>query len=241
VEFRGHVLRICKLAFGSQDGSIYLFPYAPGGEYHFGNSSIPSEEEEVSVPFADQESSSVTPKLSLHESGQVHVKAGATVVGPMHCAPLAVLSGEHIATTTISSFAGLPALGHTPRHSGRCPDIVLPAPGPAASGRLAFFRECDATCFSRTMSDHDEARATESGAAALRGRQRDRSTAACSARRRHGSQCSCRLGPFGDCWHRGTIGLPLHRREVAHRALQLTPPLASWRQTLNHWRKRRLK
>ncbi len=93
VRFHDAVLRVCKAAFSGQDGSIYLFRYGARGEYHFGRSSIPAGQQEATVPFDQQEASDSTPKLSFHESGQVHVKAGGMMVGPMFASPLAELRG----------------------------------------------------------------------------------------------------------------------------------------------------
>lgn len=137
VSYRGQVLRVCKLAVSRTDSSLYLFPYGPAGEYYFGRLSIPAGEQSATIPFDQQETSANTPKISIHESGQVHVKAGDGIAGPMFASPLSELRGEHIATVACVRFSDLAPLGSAPKTSGPRPDIVIPAEG-VESGRLVF-------------------------------------------------------------------------------------------------------
>jgi hypothetical protein len=155
VEYIGDPLRVCKLTFSQQDSSLYLFPYAPTGEYHFGRLSIPQGEQEATIPFDQQETSDQTPKISIHESGQVHVKAGRRMAGPMFASPLGELGGQHLATVTCVRFAGLSPLGNAPRTTGRAPDVLIPAGNGVESGRLVFYANaaepsfadpCSVTC-----------------------------------------------------------------------------------------------
>lgn len=139
MEYAGDPLKVCKLAFSQRDSSLYLFPYATTGEYHFGRNSIPQGEQEATIPFDQQESSNQTPKISIHESGRVHVKAGTRMAGPMFGSPLAELGGEHLATMTSVRFLGLSPLGRAPRTEGRAPDVLIPAGNGVESGRLVFY------------------------------------------------------------------------------------------------------
>lgn len=139
VSYGGQVLRVCKLAVSKTDSSLYLFPYGPTGEYFFGRLSIPADEQSATVPFDQQETSASVPKISIHESGQVHIKADDTIAGPMFASPLAELRGEHIATVTCVRFSDLAPLGGGPKASGPRPDIVIPAEEGVESGRLVFY------------------------------------------------------------------------------------------------------
>lgn len=109
VSYRAEVLRVCKLAVSKTDSSLYLFPYGPAGEYYFGRLSIPAGKQSATIPFDQQETSANIPKISIHESGQVHIKAGDAVTGPMFASPLSDLCGEHIATVTCVRFSDLAA------------------------------------------------------------------------------------------------------------------------------------
>jgi hypothetical protein len=139
VSYRGQVLRACKFAVSKADGSIYLFPYGTSGAYFFGRLSIPAGERSATVPFDQQETSASVPKISIHESGQVHIKADDAIAGPMFASPLSDLRGEHIATVTCVRFSDLARLGGAPKASAPRPDIVIPVEEGVESGRLVFY------------------------------------------------------------------------------------------------------
>jgi len=58
--------------------------------------------------FTDQQATDRMPKLSIHESGRVHIRVGDTTVGPVYTPQLATLRGEHIAAVATDVFEGLP-------------------------------------------------------------------------------------------------------------------------------------
>ncbi len=147
VSYRGQVFRVCKLAVSKVDSSLYLFPYGPAGVYFFGRLSIPAGEQSATIPFDQQETSADIPKISIHESGQVHIKAGGAVAGPMYTSPLFDLRGEHIATATCVRFSDLAPLEGAPKTSGPRPDIVIPAEEGVESGRLVFYANAVAPSF----------------------------------------------------------------------------------------------
>jgi hypothetical protein len=139
VDRGGSLLQVCKLGFSAADASLYLFPYSPGSNYSFGRMLFPASEESSTVPFDEQESSAETPKLSIHESGQVHVKAGGRMVGPMFAGVLAEYRGEHFATVSCVRFDGLAPLRRLPKTQGPEWDLVTPSDEAAESGRLVFY------------------------------------------------------------------------------------------------------
>jgi hypothetical protein len=139
VDRGGSLLQVCKLGFSAADVSLYLFPYSPSGKYSFGRMLFPASERSSTVPFDEQESSIETPKLSIHESGQVHVKAGGRVVGPMFAGSLAEYRGENFATVSCIRFDGLAPLRRLPKTEGPEWDLVTPSDDGVESGRLIFY------------------------------------------------------------------------------------------------------
>jgi hypothetical protein len=131
--------RLCKLALSAGDASLYLFPYAPTNTFLVGESGMAADEMQREIPFPGAAVID-PPKLSIHESGQVHVQRGTTMLaGPMSIPPLADLRGEHIATVTADAFSILPPYTRQPRTTGPTYDLVTaPEPG-VISGRIAVY------------------------------------------------------------------------------------------------------
>lgn len=139
VEQGGTVRRLCRVAWAADDASLYIFPYGLDGRFHFGQASIPASEASSTVPFNDQEQSASMPKLSLHQTGQVHIKAGSTMVGPLHIPAMADLRGQHVATVTCSRFEALPLFEGEPKTTGSVMDLAIPASDAVVSGRCAIY------------------------------------------------------------------------------------------------------
>jgi hypothetical protein len=140
VGYRESAYRLCKLAWSKTDASFYIFPYATAGLYSLGRHSVPNDSAEATVPFDQQETSTMTPKLSIHESGQVHIKVGGSLrVGPLQTVALADLRGDHVATVTCSRFESLPRHTGPIRSTGSEADLVIPSDAGVESGRLAIY------------------------------------------------------------------------------------------------------
>lgn len=139
VEQGATIRRLCRLAWAADDASLYILPYGVEGRFHFGQASVPASEASSTVPFNDQETSASMPKLSLHESGQVHIKAGSAMVGPMYIPPLADLRGQHVATATCSRFEALPLFEGEPKTTGSVIDLAVPASDALESGRCVIY------------------------------------------------------------------------------------------------------
>jgi hypothetical protein len=144
---RGDLRSLCKIALSQSDGSLYLFPYAAGGSFHFGRSSIPADEGQATIPFDDQETSPRTPKLSIHETGQVHIQAGERRVRPMSIPPLSDLRGQHVASVTCVRFSALAHFDRAPRLGGAERDLIIPVGEGVESGRLALYVNGEAPAF----------------------------------------------------------------------------------------------
>ena len=101
--------RLCKVEAGS-DGSLYVFPYGPAGRFACGRSGLAENEITVEVDLSQGVEVDGIPKLSLHRSGQVHVRLGQDyLAGPPQVPKLSELRGEHIISVVASRFDGLPA------------------------------------------------------------------------------------------------------------------------------------
>lgn len=137
--WRDGLLRLCKLIFSARDASIYLVPYARGRRFFSGGSAMPERELTDTLRYPEGIESDREPKLSLHESGQVHVLAGSTRVGPLHTLPLATFRGEHVATVCFDRFENLSPFQGAPADSGPERDLVIPVESGVESGRFALY------------------------------------------------------------------------------------------------------
>lgn len=147
-KYQGTLRKICKLTFPTGDHSIYVVPYAAGGEYVYGQHTFPNQETHDSFNFVEGAvRATIEPHLSLHESGQVQVYSrGFAKAGPLHIPNLTTLRGGHIATVTPDRFESLPVLEGDLRTGARR-DHVIEAEEGVASGRLAFFINGQARIF----------------------------------------------------------------------------------------------
>ena len=139
VQVENELRRVCKFAFCNSDASTYLIPYAAGGEYYFGGQRLPEHRVSHSFSFAEQFSTTTAPKVSIHESGQVHIQVGGERVGPLLIRPVGELRGEHVASICVDRFDHLPLLSGPARTSGRKVDFVMRIPEGLHSGRFPLY------------------------------------------------------------------------------------------------------
>lgn len=105
IKHRGILRALFKVALGQRDASLYFFPYGAAGKYFYGCQSIKEYEIKQSFSYKDQFNTDKIPKLSIHQTGQVHVYYSQNVItGPLHTVPLKEWRGEHIATVTADFF-----------------------------------------------------------------------------------------------------------------------------------------
>ena len=147
VDTNGKLLRLCKLSFSNKDSSLYIFPYAPNNKYFLGSRSMPETKFEEKVHFRDDLSSTDVPKISIHESGQVHAISGKNRVGPLQTSPLSDLRGEHIATVEFDDFSILPEYTAKPKESGKDIDHIIPLPPDVKGGKFIFYAAGDKPSF----------------------------------------------------------------------------------------------
>jgi len=139
IKWRNSLRKLCKIAFSSSDASLYLFPYATQGKYHYGRKTMPAQQGSLTFDFTEDVFQEQTPKLSIHEKGQVHVYVGTEKAGPLFIPPLATLKGQHIASVSPDAFESLPIFTEKLRDKGSDVDHIIPALDDAINGRLAIY------------------------------------------------------------------------------------------------------
>jgi len=139
IEVQGDYKKVCRIAFGRKDASLYLLPYGRQERYLWGEGTIPEGTTTATFPHANPAGEVDKPKLSIHESGQVHVKLGeAYKAGPLRAKPLWEFRGKHLAGLTIDSIESLPSAGK-PKPKPKSPYLVLGARDIQQTRRFAIY------------------------------------------------------------------------------------------------------
>lgn len=147
VEYAGETRKIAKIAFSDSDTSIYIFPYATEGKYYYGRRGMKEVEFEDQIHFTDDIFADVVPKLSIHESGRVHIKARKDIAGPIFTAPFTEWRGQHIASVSVDNFAALPIHSKSSRDKSSEINHVIPIEGSLQSGRIVLYLAGDRPSF----------------------------------------------------------------------------------------------
>ena len=148
VDFEDSLRRVGTIGWSQTDASLYIRGFGPKGEFNFGQSSIPAGQQSDTISIANQLPSTSVPHLSLHDSGQVHVKKRRQIVaGPMIIPRLADLRGEHAATITCVRFDALALLDREVRTEGERRDVVIRAERGLPSGRFVLYINGEANRF----------------------------------------------------------------------------------------------
>jgi hypothetical protein len=114
IEVDGVFKKVCRIVFAQNDASLYFFPYGCQDRYFWGEGLFPEGKEEETFTHSNEVGSQDKPKLSIHESGQVHVKlvqSDAYKAGPLQTKPPWEFRGEHLAGLTIDNLRSLPGAG----------------------------------------------------------------------------------------------------------------------------------
>ncbi len=137
---RGKVRAVCLVVLSRSDGSFYVFPYSKSGQYFFGARGLAESKIDDTFDVGLQLSSSSLPKLSVHESGQVHIKdpGGQDKAGPLHIPPLASLRGEHVCSVSVDRLDSLPEYSPTIKKAGPKTDRLVHFSDSMESGRIVF-------------------------------------------------------------------------------------------------------
>ena len=73
-EHDGKLRRVCELSVTNTDASIYIKPSSHQRLYHLGKASVPRGQPSGSFSVLGQLEAKEDPHVSLHESGQVHIR-----------------------------------------------------------------------------------------------------------------------------------------------------------------------
>lgn len=139
VDHAGTIRQVAKVGFGQSDASLYVIPYCTEGVYAAGVSTIPQSEVQVQVDLTQGITSEEAAKFSIHESGQVHVRAGAAMAGPLQIPRLETLSGSNVASISIDRFDVLPIHQRATKTGGREQDHIIPTDGKVLGGVILIF------------------------------------------------------------------------------------------------------
>jgi hypothetical protein len=139
-EERNGTLRVVAQAIFGGDGSLYLVPYAAGGDYWYGQQTLPAGQTEFEVRFREQIAAAARPKLSLHWSGDVHIYASdSPKAGPIEVIPLSETRGEHVASVQVDHVKLLQVYGRTPRVGVETTDVAFGVPPDIEAGRILVY------------------------------------------------------------------------------------------------------
>jgi hypothetical protein len=144
----GRLRTAAKLLFTGGDASIYLIPYASTGTYFYGRRLLGSGQADDAFDFREQLQASSNPKLSIHETGQVHIQANDGVkAGPVTIPPLCALRGDHIATVQWDSTAAVPQLAKKANGTGSETVWCFGVPEDVEAGRLLIHANGQSAAF----------------------------------------------------------------------------------------------
>ncbi len=139
LKHKGKIKRICQISFVSIDASLYISPYSKFNTYYYGMDEFPEEKKTIETPFIGQYCTKQTPKLSIHQTGQVHIKGDVGIAGPIKIPSLDNVQGSHVATIFIDRFDVFPNYTGELKQSGKEQDYVLKWIPEVESGRIVLY------------------------------------------------------------------------------------------------------
>jgi hypothetical protein len=139
--------QFCTIVFSPSDNSIYLLPFGSSRRYFYGRRQVSEGVMDFSINYQSQEYTEEIPKISLHGSGQVHIKSTrgeANIVGPLFIPELATLNDCCVATLAICNVNNLKEVSEASSE-----DLVIGMTRPVLSATFAFRLKQSATPFER--------------------------------------------------------------------------------------------
>jgi hypothetical protein len=133
--------KVCRMVFGKKDASLYLIPYGRQQRYLWGEGTVPEGSTTATFSHANPVGDLKTAKLSIHQSGQVHVKTvegDVYVAGPLGTKPLWEFRGEHLAGLTVDHLDSLPDAGKV-KGKPKSPELVLRSQDLEHTRRFAIY------------------------------------------------------------------------------------------------------
>lgn len=139
IEYEEQLRRAFSISVTNQDASIYIQPSTSGGRFDYGKATFPPGATSYTFNVKGQLAADDEPHISLHESGQVHIRTrGGPKAGPLRIPPLAELRGQHVATVGAVTFGGFPPFQGSRQDLRPDLDQVVVAES-VDSGRLALY------------------------------------------------------------------------------------------------------
>lgn len=149
LEQRDGTLRtLAQVIFSASDASLYLVPYARNGEYYYGEQHHPAGQADVEVKFKEQVPAAARPKLSIHESGEVHIYANESPkAGPLKGRSVKEYRGEHIASVQCDHVSLLPVHVGATRITRAQADVTVGVPDDVDAGVMCIYANGERNLF----------------------------------------------------------------------------------------------
>ncbi len=141
ISYKGTNRKLCKIFFSKADASVYIAPYSYANQYYYGKGSMPENVQKLDMNFVGQFYTDNTPKVSIHQKGQVHIKGRAGQAGPIFIPKLDKWHGQHLATVMADNFDVLPKHTKSLKSEGRAIDIVMGWNQNVDGGKIVLFAD----------------------------------------------------------------------------------------------------
>lgn len=127
IEKSGTRYRVSTLSWSVQDASLFVSPFSGASEYFAGSHPMAAGQASIQIPYRSGTFFVKARKLSVDESGQLHVKAptGRIVAGPIRLDHLKGWRGQQVLTIAIDEVDALPQYDHALRTEGTDQDIAI--------------------------------------------------------------------------------------------------------------------
>lgn len=149
LEQRDGTLRtLAQVLFTGRDASLYLVPYARSGNYFYGVQTLRPGQSDFEIRFKEHVTASARPKLSIHESGDVHIYADESPkAGPINVRAVSECRGEHIATVQFDHINLVPVYSRKTRITREVSDLAVGVPDDVDAGRLCIYANGERNAF----------------------------------------------------------------------------------------------
>lgn len=153
IQHKNVIKKAFKIGFSKKDSSIYIQPYAPNSQFHCGVSNFKSGETNSIITYPHIPNVIDYLKLSIHESGQVHVKnkENEIIVGPLQVPNLNTYSGQHIASIDINSIETLTDFKGSRKKNKNAEDLIFSLENQEHSMRFAIFANANSSDFTTPL------------------------------------------------------------------------------------------
>lgn len=131
--------KLCKLSFTNKDASLYITPYTLKRIYHCRALGMDANELSQTVNYTEGLRSEQEPKLSIHQSGRIHIQANKVKLPATQIGDITLFRGEHIASVSCDYIDALPLHERPLKEAGRERDHLVPVDDGVRSCRIAIY------------------------------------------------------------------------------------------------------